>query len=247
MECALVYLGSNLSGPPIIWWPPGPPNELFIGCPWWWLWNDPDGFINGGPKLLGPPGPNWGGNCGAGPELPGLPNCGPLLEGEPKGTFPVGPLNGGCEFCCGGGNPDEGGPGVDDPDGAGDAVYCGVFDPGGAWKLFGCILPAGEPWLGGKTPGPPKLFPLFPPAPPKLFPAPPPCGSPPFPFQLLGPVSSMLSGGPDDDTPRRDMPKNMQKEKNTFFMLENLMESFKKVMYKHSYVWNYSSHSIVCT
>lgn len=23
------------------------------------------------------------------------------------------------------------GPGVDEPDGAGDAVYCGVFDPGG--------------------------------------------------------------------------------------------------------------------
>lgn len=37
----------------------------------------------------------------------------------------------------GGGNPAPltfcggAGPGVEDPEGAGDAVYCGVFDPGG--------------------------------------------------------------------------------------------------------------------
>lgn len=38
------------------------------------------------------------------------------------------------------------GPGVDDPDGAGEAVYCGVFDPGGPASV------AGLPWPpSGKT------------------------------------------------------------------------------------------------
>lgn len=29
------------------------------------------------------------------------------------------------------------GPGVDDPEGAGEAVYCGVFDPGGPVSVAG--------------------------------------------------------------------------------------------------------------
>lgn len=33
------------------------------------------------------------------------------------------------------------GPGVEDPDGAGDAVYCGVLEPGGPVKVAGLPCP----------------------------------------------------------------------------------------------------------
>lgn len=130
MKMWRIYLGSSLStwGPPIMWGCPGPPSELlmlFIGCPWWPCpWNWPEGPMKGGPLKLfgGPPGPNWGPK--AGPELPGLPNWGPLFDGEPKGPLaPAGPLKGGpWEFCCGGGKPEDGGPGpgVEEP----TKMYC---------------------------------------------------------------------------------------------------------------------------
>lgn len=48
------------------------------------------------------------------------------------------------------------------PDGAGDAVYCGVFDPGGGppWNCTGWPLPAGLPWpaFGNTDTGPPNEF-----------------------------------------------------------------------------------------
>lgn len=89
---------------------PGPPN----GCP-------------GDTKWL-PPGPGPGPPTKGGPEEPGLPKGGPPAEGEPNGPGP-GPLYGGPALFGGGGNPalptDCGGPGpgVDEPEGAGDAVY----------------------------------------------------------------------------------------------------------------------------
>lgn len=64
--------------------------------------------------------------------------------GEPNGPPWFGPLYWGVvEF---GGPPGKfgpcggAGPGVEDPEGAGDAVYCGVLDPGGPVKV------AGLPW-----------------------------------------------------------------------------------------------------
>lgn len=67
-----------------------------------------------------------------------------LSPGEPNGPAWFGPLYWGVvEF---GGAPGKfgpcggAGPGVDDPEGAGEAVYCGVLDPGGPVKV------AGLPW-----------------------------------------------------------------------------------------------------
>lgn len=95
--------------------------------------------MNCGPP--NPPGPPGDGKCGPpneGPELPGRPNGGPLADGEPNGPDAgPGPLYGTPPEFGGGGKPAPltfgggPGPGVDEPDGAGDAVYCGVFDPGG--------------------------------------------------------------------------------------------------------------------
>lgn len=67
-------------------------------------------------------GPNAG-------ELPGRPNgCGAPPEGEPNGPL-VGPLY--CVLPIAPLTFDDGaGPGVDEFEGAGDAVYCGVFEPG---------------------------------------------------------------------------------------------------------------------
>lgn len=55
----------------------------------------------------------------------------------------------------GGGKPWGGlgpGPGVDDPDGAGEAVYCGVVDPVAGPEKFelpaGLLAPVGGPWNG---------------------------------------------------------------------------------------------------
>lgn len=80
-----------------------------------------------------------------GPEDPGRPiNC-DAPEGEPKGPWP-GPLKGGPPELGGGpGKPELGcgGPGVDEPDGAGEAVYWGVAEPGGG-PPYG-VPPAGEP------------------------------------------------------------------------------------------------------
>ena len=94
---------------------PGPPNGW---CPGDEKWGFPP---PGGPLI------NWG------PDELGLPiNCDPP-DGDPKGPCP-GPLKGGPPELGGGpGKPEFGwgGPGVDDPDGAGEAVYCGVPDPGG--------------------------------------------------------------------------------------------------------------------
>lgn len=123
-------------------WPPGP-----IGGPW--PNGDPGMPPNCGPKPggFGPPPGKWGGGppppLNAGPELLGRPNW----DGDPKAPppgpppwmWPGGPAEfGGC------GNPAPltfwggPGPGVDDPEGAGEAVYCGVLLPGG-----------GPPWTNG--------------------------------------------------------------------------------------------------
>lgn len=111
-------------GPPI-GWPPGP-YGLPGGIPYW---GAPNGWPGDGKCGLPPPGGTKGG-----PDDPGrLTNCGAPV-GEPNGFGP-GPLNGGPELFGGGGKPPElgggPGPGVDDPLGAGDTVYCGVADPGG--------------------------------------------------------------------------------------------------------------------
>lgn len=73
-------------------------------------------------------------------------------EGEPKGP---GPLKGGPVELEGGGKPWGGlgpGPGVDEPEGAGEAVYWGVVDPAvGPEKLelpAGLLAPVGGPWNG---------------------------------------------------------------------------------------------------
>lgn len=71
------------------------------------------------------------------------------LPGEPNGPVWLGPLYCGVDEL--GGAPGKldpwggAGPGVDDPEGAGEAVYCGVFDPGGPASV------AGLPWPSGKT------------------------------------------------------------------------------------------------
>ena len=124
-----------------------PPGPIIAGCP---------GPI--GPPIGCPPGPKglpggipyWGppkggpgeGKCGfpppggakGGPDDPGrLTNCGAPPDGETNGLGP-GPLKGGPELFGGGGNPELGGgpgPGVEDPLGAGEALYWGVADPGG--------------------------------------------------------------------------------------------------------------------
>lgn len=139
---------------PVIGWPgPGPKG-------------DPGGIPNPGPpkgcpgeaKWGLPPGPGPGPPTKGGPEDPGRPKGGPPVEGDPNGPGP-GPLYGGPPLFCGGGNPafptDCGpgpGPGVEEPDGAGDAVYCGVDDPGGGpWyggAPAGEPAPAGGPWNG---------------------------------------------------------------------------------------------------
>lgn len=119
----------------------------------------------GGPWANGDPGgiPNWcplkgwpdDEKCGlppnGGPDEFGRPtNCGPLLEGEPNG---LGPLNvvGPAEFDVGGKPGCGPGPGVEDPDGAGDAVYCGVDEPVGGPEYgppAGEPAPTGGPWNG---------------------------------------------------------------------------------------------------
>lgn len=70
-------------------------------------------------------------------------NCN--IPGEPNGPAWFGPLYCGvAEF---GGAPGKfapcggAGPGVEDPDGAGDAVYCGVFEPGGPVSVAGLPVP----------------------------------------------------------------------------------------------------------
>lgn len=106
-----------------------------IGCPGPGANGEPGGIPNPGPgsaKCGFPPGP--GPPTNGGPDEPGLPKGGPPADGEPNGP---GPLNGGPALFGGGGKPtlptDCGGPGpgVDEPDGAGDAVYWGVVEPGG--------------------------------------------------------------------------------------------------------------------
>lgn len=138
-----------------------------IGCPGPWPNGDPGGILNCGPPK--PPGPLGDGKCGppnpAGPELFGLLNGGPP-DGDPNGppAFGPGPLYGG-PLDGGGGKPAPltfaggPGPGVDDPDGAGDAVYCGVLEPGGGpWYWTGCPLLAGLPCpaFGNTATGPPN-------------------------------------------------------------------------------------------
>lgn len=107
----------------------------------------------------------------------------------------------------GGGNPAPltfcggAGPGVDDPEGAGEAVYCGVFDPGGGpWNCTGW-LPAGLPCpaFGGNTGPPPNEL-----GPPPLW------ANPPGPLPWLSgtaepgplfqpaPESSSADGRPND-------------------------------------------------
>lgn len=185
-------------GPPIMW-PDGP--ICVIGCPW--PNGEFDGIPNCGPvKLFGDG--KWDGPK-AGPELPGRPNGG-AFDGEPNGPLVFGPL-----YCCdaaefgGGGKPalltfcGGAGPGVDEPDGAGDAVYCGVFEPVGGppWNCTGWPLPAGLPWPAFGNTGPPNEFgPL--------------CANPPGPLPWLsdtfppGPVfhaalaSSKFGGKPID-------------------------------------------------
>lgn len=104
-------------------------------------------------------------NCG--PEEPGLPINWDPPEGEPNGPW-AGPLKAGPpEFGGGPGNPELGwgGPGVDDPDGAGEAVYWGVPDPGGGPPYggppAGDPAPPGGPWKGDgpwKPAGGPEKF-----------------------------------------------------------------------------------------
>lgn len=137
--CNKTHPWSSLStGPPgpIIAGCPGPIGPA-IGCP------GPNG-LPGGIPYCGPPN-GWPceGKCGlpapggtnGGPEEPGRPtNCGGAPDGDPNGLGP-GPLYGGPEFVGGGGKPVElgggPGPGVEEPLGAGEAVYCGVAEPGG--------------------------------------------------------------------------------------------------------------------
>lgn len=129
-----------------------------MGCP-----PGPNG-LPGGIPYCGPPN-GWpcDGKCGlpapggtnGGPEEPGRPtNCGGAPDGDPNGLGP-GPLYGGPVLFGGGGKPAElgggPGPGVDEPLGAGDAVYCGVAEPGGPW--YGGA-PAGLPALPGNGLGP---------------------------------------------------------------------------------------------
>lgn len=115
-------MGPEIGGP----WPNGEPG----GIPYWWLlngWPEDEkwGFppTNGGPEELGRP-----------------PNCGPLLDGEPYGLGPL-KVGGPAEFEVGGKGCGPG-PGVEEPDGAGEAVYCGVDEPVGGPE-YG--PPAGEP------------------------------------------------------------------------------------------------------
>lgn len=187
---------------------PGPPN-IPLGIP----------PPNCGPPGPPPPGPPPPGPPNAGPELLGRPNC----DGEPKGPPGPGPgpLYGGPAEFGGGGKPAPltfcggPGPGVEEPEGAGDAVYCGVLEPGGGppGKPPGPLLPpappAGDPWpTEGKTgPAAPKLLGALPfgvkepgppadwgPGPTTTSPGPPPplfggpaLPGPPLPFQLPGP------------------------------------------------------------
>lgn len=186
-----------------------------------------------GPPAPPPPPPN------AGPELFGRPNC----EGEPKGPPGPGPgpLYGGpAELALGGGGKPAPltfcggpGPGVDEPEGAGDAVYCGVLEPGGGpWNPLGPPgpppPPAGDPCptegktgppppnefgapFGVKLPGPPADCgpgPTTSPGPPVGGPPP----GPPAPFQPAGPPDASsfsalgrLRGAPGA-TPRRLNP-----------------------------------------
>lgn len=126
----------------------GPPN----GCP--------------GDAKCGFPAPG-GPPTNGGPEDPGRPtNCGPAAEGDPNGPGP-GPLYGG-PLLGGGGKPADcggPGPGVDEPDGAGEAVYWGVPEPGGGPEYGGAPAgepaPAGGPWKGDgpwKPAGGPEKF-----------------------------------------------------------------------------------------
>lgn len=94
----------------------------------------PNGETGGSPNWWPPKGWPDDVKCGfpptnGGPDELGRPiNCGGLLDGEPNG---LGPLKfeldvGGKAFGWGPG------PGVEEPDGAGEAVYWGVEDPAGA-------------------------------------------------------------------------------------------------------------------
>lgn len=117
---------------------------------------DPGGILNAGPgpklwKCGLPPGP--GPPTNGGPDEPGRPKGGPPADGDPNGPGP-GPLYGGPALFDGGGNPAFcWGPGVEEPDGAGDAVYWGVVEPGGGPLWYGGApagepAPAGGPWNG---------------------------------------------------------------------------------------------------
>lgn len=97
------YVWSIDGGPAIIWLPI---------CAIGWLCGNGefDGIPNCGPPKCGVP--------NDGPELLGRPNGGAFtFDGEPKGPLAFGPFGGAGKPPCGGA-----GPGVDDPEGAGDAA-----------------------------------------------------------------------------------------------------------------------------
>lgn len=131
--------------------------EPATGCPGPWPNGEPKACANctggGSEKCWPPPGP--GPPTNGGPDEPGLPKGGPPADGDPKGPGP-GPLYWGPALFGGGGKTgfptDCGGPGVDEPDGAGEAVYWGVVEPGGGpWYCCadaGDPAPAGGPWNG---------------------------------------------------------------------------------------------------
>lgn len=123
------------TGPPI----GGPcPNGEPGGMPNWWL---PNGWPEEAKCGLPP--------TNGGPDELGRPNCGPLLDGDPYGLGPL-KVVGPAEFEVGGKDCGPG-PGVDEPDGAGEAVYCGVDEPVGGPEYgppAGEPAPTGGPWNG---------------------------------------------------------------------------------------------------